>query len=464
MKTVRFLSMAALVVMGTITTSCDKMENDNGSHGSVYTMTLHMGAGTKTVIDASTGAHTFKAGDRIAVIYTNTSSETVKATSNALEQDDLKNGNRSAEFTVALNNPDNMQPVTYIYPAAMANADGSVNYDALKTQDGLLTSLAGNLDLCTSSGAWVNGTDLPSLTLENQLAILAVTLKDLDGSSEITGGITRMTLCDGTYGYAVARPAAAGPIYVAIRPVTSANIMIMATDGTNTYVKSLTAKTYSAGNGYNVSWRMLVPEAVDLGLPSGVKWASFNVGATVPEEYGAYFAWGETVPKSNHTWETYKFRVSGNNYNNVTFSRYCPSEKTSFWGSSGSPDNKASLADYGYEDDAARANWGGKWRMPTKAEFEELIANCYCEWDTFNHVKGYLFTSKTNYNSIFLPAAGFRIDTSVNDAKTDGFYWSSSLRTEDPVYAWSRRFDKSEIRSVGSYRYYGRSVRPVFTE
>ena len=259
MKTIKLLNMAALVVMGAIIASCNKVENDNGSHESfTYTTTLHMGAGTRTVIDASTGAHTFKAGDQIAVIYTNNNSETVKATSYELEQDDLKNGNRSAKFTITFDQvPDKTQPVTYIYPASMANIDGSINYNALDSQEGTLETLASKYDLCTSSGAWANGTDLPSLTLENQLAILAITLKDNAATpAEITSSITGMTISDGTNDYAVTREAAAGPIYVAIRPVASANIDITATDGTTNYTKSLTGKTYAQGNGYSVSWRM----------------------------------------------------------------------------------------------------------------------------------------------------------------------------------------------------------------
>lgn len=177
---------------------------------------------------------------------------------------DITNGGKSATFTFTLDNPYKDMSVSYVYPAAMANADFTPNYDALyNNQDGTLATLASNFDFCTRSGAWVGG-NLPSLTLENQLAILAVTLKNSDGSSDITGDITGMTLSDGTYTYNVSRSAAAGPIYVAIRPTSSATIYVTATDGTNEYAKILaTTKTYAAGNGYSVSWKM-APAATDL--------------------------------------------------------------------------------------------------------------------------------------------------------------------------------------------------------
>ena len=138
----------------------------------------------------------------------------------------------------------------------MANADFTPNYDALyNNQDGTLATLASNFDFCTGSRPW-SGENLPSLTLENQLAILAITLKNADGSSDITSGTTKLTVSDGTNTYNVNRSAAAGPIYVAIRPTTSANIDITANDGSQCYNKSLTSKTYAADNGYSVSWKM----------------------------------------------------------------------------------------------------------------------------------------------------------------------------------------------------------------
>lgn len=276
MKTMKnFLSMAALALVGAMMTGCSSDDNfDNPQQpvnkNNVVTLTttvsLDGGATTRALtIDGNTGVKTFAVGETMAIYYwKNKGNDHEKAVSAPLTAGDITNGGKSATFTFTLDNPYKDMSVSYVYPAAMANADFTPNYDALyNNQDGTLATLASNFDFCTRSGAWVGG-NLPSLTLENQLAILAVTLKNSDGSSDITGDITGMTLSDGTYTYNVSRSAAAGPIYVAIRPTSSATIYVTATDGTNEYAKILaTTKTYAAGNGYSVSWKM-APAATDL--------------------------------------------------------------------------------------------------------------------------------------------------------------------------------------------------------
>ena len=190
-------------------------------------------------------------------------------------------------------------------------------------------------------------------------------------------------------------------------------------------------------------------EYVDLGL--SVKWATCNVGASKPEEYGDYFAWGETTTKSTYNWSTYKY--CNGSYNNLT--KYNNSS------SYGSVDNKTTLE---LSDDAARANWGGSWRMPTDAEMTELREQCTWTWTTQNGVKGYKVTSKksgyTN-QSIFLPAAGSRRGSSLYNAGSDGDYWSSSLSTDGPHYAWYVDFYSSLVNRDFSTRFFGFSVRPV---
>ena len=189
---------------------------------------------------------------------------------------------------------------------------------------------------------------------------------------------------------------------------------------------------------------------VDLGLPSGLKWATCNVGATTPEEYGDYFAWGETKPKTTYDWSTYKY--CNGSYDTMT--KYCTSS------SYGTVDNKTTLE---LTDDAARVNWGGKWRMPTKAEQDELrsTSNCTWTWTTQNGVKGYKVTSKKNGNSIFLPAAGCRSDDYLDFAGGDGYYWSSSLDTSDSSGACNVGFYSSLVYWYYGSRYYGRPVRAV---
>ena len=200
-------------------------------------------------------------------------------------------------------------------------------------------------------------------------------------------------------------------------------------------------------------------EYVDLGLPSGLKWATMNVGASKPEECGDYYAWGETEPKSDYSWATYKFRISGDgswdgHKSNITFSKYC--NQSSNWESSEPMDNKTVLD---LEDDAAHVNWGGSWRMPTYEEYVELLANCTWTRSTQNGVNG-LLVSGPNGNSIFFPAAGSIDDSELHGVGSWCYFWSSSLYTERPSCAWYVDFTSDSGRGpIGRNR--GYSVRPV---
>ena len=177
-----------------------------------------------------------------------------------------------------------------------------------------------------------------------------------------------------------------------------------------------------------------------------------NIGATKPEEYGDYFAWGETEPKDNYSWSTYKW-CNGDYYK---LTKYCI--LSSYWDSTEPMDNKTVLD---LEDDAACVNWGGSWRMPTDAEWTELSNNCTWTWTTQNGVKGRLVTSKTNSNSIFLPAAGNRSGTYLNSVGSNGYYWSSSLYTYYPYDARGVYFYSDDVYRLDIIRCYGFSVRPV---
>ncbi len=226
----------------------------------------------------------------------------------------------------------------------------------------------------------------------------------------------------------------------------SAQFYIYCSDGNVIKVDSIsmvapnTSGATGSENGY---------EYVDLGL--SVKWATCNVGASSPEEYGDYFAWGETQPKSTYDWSTYKW--CRGSYDTQT--KYCTD---SYYGT---VDNKTTLE---LSDDAARANWGGSWRIPTDAELTELREQCTWTWTTQNGVYGYKVTSKksgyTN-KSIFLPAAGYRYDSSLRNAGSYGYYWSSSLNTGSPYGAYELGFDSVNVYRYYSNRYYGQSVRPV---
>ena len=207
------------------------------------------------------------------------------------------------------------------------------------------------------------------------------------------------------------------------------------------YAVGDTLTVVQSGNpeGYSVG------VAVDLGL--SVKWANCNVGANSPEEYGDYFAWGETEEKSDYSWETYKWC----NGSDDTQTKYCTN---SYYGNF---DNKTVLDP---EDDAATVNWGGSWRMPTRAEQDELRTECDWEWTTLNGVNGYEITGP-NGNSIFLPATGRRYGTDILHRGSNGSYWSASLYARYSGSAYYLFFNDRSNYQAYLHRGYGFSVRPV---
>jgi hypothetical protein len=192
-------------------------------------------------------------------------------------------------------------------------------------------------------------------------------------------------------------------------------------------------------------------EWVDLGLPSGSLWATCNVGANSPEEYGDYFAWGETEPKDVYDWTTYKWCEGTDD----TMTKYCT--KSDF-GYNGFTDGKTELDP---EDDAAYVNWGTSWRIPTTEQIQELDENCTWIWTTQNGVNGQLVTGP-NGNTIFLPAAGSRWNDSLYVAGSYGFYWSRTLYANYSRYAYYLNFNSSYVSwDYYYFRNYGYSVRAV---
>ena len=172
-------------------------------------------------------------------------------------------------------------------------------------------------------------------------------------------------------------------------------------------------------------------EYVDLGLPSGLKWATCNVGASLPEEYGDYYAWGEVKTKNKYTEDNSK--TYGKSMSDISgHSKY----------------------------DVARAKWGGSWRLPTKKELEELKNNCKWEWTTINGKEGYKVTGP-NGNSIFLSAAGGRDGSSLYYARDYGYYWSSTPDDSYVQHAYHLYFNSSSRNVSWSSRINGLSVRPV---
>ena len=202
--------------------------------------------------------------------------------------------------------------------------------------------------------------------------------------------------------------------------------------------------TIGTENGY--TW-------VDLGL--SVRWATMNVGATNPEDYGNYYAWGEITTKTTYNWSNYKY----GSYNTLT--KYCNDAK---YGNESFTDELTTLK---AADDAATQKWGGNWRIPTIDEWNELLKNCDWKWtNNYNStgMAGYIVSSKTNDNSIFLPAADYIDGSELSKAGSRGEYWSSSLSTSYPGYARILFFLDSDYQSSFSYRYAGLPIRPVSKE
>ncbi|MBE6292703.1 MAG: hypothetical protein E7091_09900 [Bacteroidales bacterium] len=225
-------------------------------------------------------------------------------------------------------------------------------------------------------------------------------------------------------------------------------------EGTTYYFASFTlvggVYAFSSVKEFTTDVIRLETGAVDLGL--SVKWAGCNVGANSPEEYGYYFAWGETEEKTDYSWPTYKWREWSQWHNGYILAKYCTSS------SYGWVDNKTTLD---LEDDVAHVQWGGSWRMPTKDEQDELRTKCDWEWTTMNGVEGYLVTGP-NGNSIFLPAAGYRNGTDVRLPGSYGSYWSGTLDENDSYDAYIFSFWRSDNPGWGNYdRYFGLTVRPV---
>ncbi len=182
---------------------------------------------------------------------------------------------------------------------------------------------------------------------------------------------------------------------------------------------------------------------VDLGLPSGTKWATCNVGANNPSDYGNYYAWGETRPKSNYDWSNC-FDCLDNSGNRWDFYKI---------------GGNTQISPYSGHD-TARENWGGTWRMPTETELEELINKCTWRWTSINGKKGYEVTGP-NKKSIFLPAAGCKYGTELRNVGKNGYYWFGTLSSYYSYCARYLSFDGSYRNTYNYYRRCGLSVRPV---
>ncbi len=394
------------------------------------------------------------------------------------------NGSATIEFTVESGTPDNTA-CTLVYPAKLSDGTTTVYNDAktgvkdattlLAAQDGTLSA---NLDVRV--GAGTIQTTTPSLNVTTQPAaqysIFKFTVKNYDGSAAISAKSLKVTV--GTQDYDITPAAEKDVLYAALPAVSDEKVSFDATDGSDrTYTCAKLSVSFEAGKYYQSTLKMR--EYVDLGITVGekkIKWATCNVGAANPQDYGDYFAWGETSGKTDFSWATYKWMQSGESeYKYITKYTVADGMTAGIWYDGGGNfigDNKTVLE---FEDDAARANWGGSWRMPTYAEIEALIATksnttdytwTWCDGSTEKYndtdVKGWKIVKNSNSNTLFLPAAGCWFDTNLSYAGSDGCYWSSSLHESYSGIAWLMFFYSGDANiDYDDFRYFGQSVRPV---
>ena len=230
--------------------------------------------------------------------------------------------------------------------------------------------------------------------------------------------------------------------------------MTSLTANTTYYVRAYAINNVGTAYGNEVSFTTLNNSGdhdyVDLGLPSGTLWATCNIGATSPKDYGEYFAWGETQPKDAYDWSNYQYCNGSSN----TLTKYCNNTN---YGYNGFIDNLTILLP---EDDAATINWGGDWRVPTAGEWNELRDNTTCTWTTQNGINGQLFTA-SNGNSLFIPAAGSHTNAAIY-VGIMGRYLSKGINTNNPSEITLFYFSSSGCSTYNGWeRCLGYSIRPV---
>ncbi|MBQ0127714.1 MAG: Ig-like domain-containing protein [Bacteroidales bacterium] len=231
--------------------------------------------------------------------------------------------------------------------------------------------------------------------------------------------------------------------------------IVTVSNGTVTAVKVGETKITATSAGFTAECAVSVfydAPAVDLGL--SVKWASYNVGATKPEDAGHYFAWGETSGKENYGWAKegdYKWGV----YDSSASPKFGMTKYTAY------VEGGDGLKTLQPGDDPATANWGTKWRTPTLDEINELLDNTKCEWTWDATKKGCTVKGLNTGNSIFLPAAGYRYGSDLDYAGRSGSYWSSSVHEFSPYRAYFFSFGSDYHGWGRDIRYFGDSVRAV---
>ena len=537
-KTMKFLSMAALALVGAVMTGCSSDEDGftdtpqqpaatNYSVTKTLRVSLDGGeAGARGITRALTsgGVKTFAVGDKLAITYTKAEDGMLtKVETEALKADDISDDGKSATFTVtftkAPKTDENRNELTYIYPASIATNDGYIDNSQLNSQDGTLATLASNLDACRKYTKW-DGGDLPALTLTNAFTIGKFIIKNPSGTA-INDELTSVTISDGANTYTITPTGStftSDPIWVAMQPISAGTpVTVTATDGTNNYSKSITiasGKDLLAGKIYPINVTVY-PTPAPTGAINGkftingsgdqVYFSQGNLQATT-SDLGANWSWAFAA----NQWDY----IGNNTANNKINGNGTVSENgtVDLFGWVGASSDWTGAALYGISSagwqggygtsttDALKSDWGNTigsgWRTLTKDEWYYLFSTRTSGSTVFStsqarYTAATINTDGTGVNGIilfpdgvniassevttagtvngasnwttkcttaqwtaleakgcvFLPAAGYRYGTDVNDYYVGGYgyYWSSTAYESDANYAYNVSFFEYDV-------------------
>lgn len=489
----KFFSLAVCFVAMATMIGCAKDNEQPADKVVTSTVTVGLESADASKLLDNSGANltrAFAADEKIAVVYENTSSTMVKAEV-TLAAGNITNDGKTATITVAMTNPKTNGTLKLIYPASMAKANGTVNWDALyNNQDGTLGTLSSHFDFSMYEGT-LDGTNLPAdPVMESQVAICKFTVKriPLFWPTDITNDITKLTVKNGSDIYSV-NTSSLSEIWVAVKPVTSGDITVYAAEGKKLYEKTVTGKTLAANTPYAINLTpTLVPNAVSglfrvnndlIYFSEGNLFANVSNGSITGYQFGTnQYTIGETDDVSTN-YAGYTGLVGlfgwGNNSNNLNTS-----------------DHYAEYGPTGMVNLSGSTDWGslvsGSWRTPSTDEWQGVFNGHTYGMATVNGVHGIVIlpynTTVASFNTnhsawtdnpyadaaawapmeaagaVFLPAAGIRDGTNVFGVGYYGLYWSSTAN--DELNAWSVLFNELNVSpDIYFIRNYGQSVRLV---
>lgn len=488
MKTRKFLWALLPVVIALLLASCGS-DDENGMTQTPnteptatvksvpFTVTVNQGGTTRATVDDDLSTLHFASGDKLYV-----EGENISGVLDLTTGEGAANGTFSGSLVYSGDEPSAslVLSATLVSSEALecgffTIADGKVidhTYPATKVCVANGVSSAVNEAVKKYSVLIGNSTfGDKSFSLTQHTAFLNFTLTYTDAESGINATVTfkngGATICSGSV---TVNEDLQANFVIPVASETKLNSASIALAGHA--AKNFGGSTTLSGKVYNINKTFVrsAPEGV-VGVQlwaDGPYWATVNVGATQPQEYGLFFAWGETtgyssVKDDGFNWSNYTYC----NGSSTTLTKYVSSDYPSYLGDLGNPDNKLTLE---AADDAATSNWGDNWRMPTIDELEKLINNSYTRHEYVSNYKstgvsGYKFKGKTGTayadNEIFLPVAGQWYNTSLAGQGSVGYYWSSSLDADEPRHGYDIYFKSNSIYSSCHLRCVGQSVRPV---